>query len=70
MKKKNKITSHHVPPTSRCKTPEAKAKQFILKKTETQHRAYHVLFANLATYQECCEVLLDEWWTNPNKRES
>lgn len=57
-----KLTRHHVPPTSTCKDP---SKQFVLMRTEAEHRSYHILFSNLATYEECCEVLRKYWWTKP-----
>jgi len=55
-KKERKMTIHHVPPRSRGKT------QFLLEKPEHEHRAYHLLFGNAASYEECCQILWKDWW--------
>jgi hypothetical protein len=54
---------HHVPPRSNgyhAKTG------FILVKRVIDHRAYHQLFKNAGTYQECCDILWTQWWKNPS----
>jgi hypothetical protein len=53
-----KLTKHHVPPRS-------VGAKFILYKTQKEHEAYHLLFRNAASYEECCEILKRDWWTPP-----
>ena len=53
-----KKTKHHVPPKS-------VGAQFILYKTRKEHEAYHLLFGNAASYEECCKILKEQWWTPP-----
>lgn len=54
---KDEITTHHVPPRSRGAT------LFTLKKKYIEHVAYHVLFGNAASLEECIQILRREWWT-------
>jgi len=49
-------SKHHVPPKSI-------GAQFILYKTCKEHEAYHLLFGNAASYEECCKILKRDWWT-------
>lgn len=52
------VTEHHVPPRSRGKT------MFTLKKKRRLHEAYHALFANAGSLEECVSILEREWWSN------
>jgi|GEM_PF-5032263 len=38
-------------------------KQFILIVKMEDHRAYHNLFRNPASFQGCCAILLNDWWS-------
>lgn len=49
-------TKHHVPPKS-------VGARFILWKKRNEHEAYHLLFGNAASLEECIEILRKEWWT-------
>ena len=51
-----KKTKHHIPPKS-------VGAEFILYKTRKEHEAYHLLFRNAASFEECCKILKEEWWT-------
>ncbi len=53
------MTTHHVPPTSRRPT------DYILMKRRRAHMAYHEIFVNAASYEECCKILKRDWWTPP-----
>jgi len=52
----SKSTMHHVPPKS-------KGAEFILQKEWNRHSAYHLIFGNAASYEECCRILQKDWWT-------
>ena len=54
-----KTSTHHVPPRSRGKA------LFTVEKPHVQHLAYHILFGNAGSFEECCEILKREWWTPP-----
>lgn len=54
------MSKHHVPPRH-----PARAAPFLLRKSVTDHRAYHQLFRNAGSYEQCCEILRREWWTHP-----
>ena len=62
----HKLTRHHVPAKhpalSKYTKPEGR-QHFILKKTEKQHRAYHLLFGNSPDLETCIEILKRDWWT-------
>ena len=60
-----KTSRHHVPPRN-----PAKKTPFIVRKSITDHRAYHQLFRNAATFEQACEILLVEWWTPPSKNDN
>jgi hypothetical protein len=60
VRREDRITIHHVPPKSRGKT------KFLLEKPENQHRAYHLLFSNAGSYEECCQILWKDWWKPPS----
>lgn len=53
-------TRHHVP-------PQTHGAKFILEKPRYLHEAYHTLFNSAESYEECCRILLQEWWTPPNE---
>ena len=55
-KDKHKPTDHHVP-------PQSVGSRYILVRPQNQHEAYHTLFGNAASYEECCAILLRRWWT-------
>lgn len=57
------MSRHHVPPRH-----PAKNTPFLLRKSVKDHRAYHQLFRNAGSYEQCCEILLREWWTPPAER--
>ena len=57
--RKRKTTKHHVPPVS---VGDRWTKHIILMKTKETHAAYHLLFANAASYTECCQILYNDWW--------
>ena len=61
--KRKNYTDHHVPPVSTY----AKWFGFILRKKDNEHVAYHILFGNVATYEECCRILKKHWWTRPKE---
>lgn len=46
---------HHVPPKSKGGT------KTILVDT-IEHRAFHILFKNAGSLQECIDILRKEWW--------
>lgn len=52
-------TAHHVPP----RHPDKKPKR-ILRKTDKSHSAYHTLFSAAKSYEDCCMILLLDWWTD------
>lgn len=52
----DQMTRHHVPPKS-C------GPQFVIKKLRVKHEAYHTLFGNAGTLEECVEILRKEWWS-------
>lgn len=57
------MSKHHVPPRHPAtRTP------FLLRKSVKDYRAYHQLFRNCGSYEQCCEILLREWWTPPAER--
>lgn len=55
---KDKITEHHVPPTSTC--PDF-ARQFILLKNSKDHEAYHQLFRNVGSFEKALKILENDW---------
>lgn len=59
-----KMTKHHVPPRS-------KGAQFTLDKPENVHNAYHLLFGNAGSLEECISILRRDWWTptDPDHRQ-
>jgi hypothetical protein len=48
---------HHVPPQNPAPTAPMK-----LRVRKIDHRAYHQLFANAATLEQCIEILKRDWW--------
>lgn len=58
----NSLTTHHVPPVSNGWTHED---GFTLTKTLKEHRAYHLIFGNASSLEECIEILERYWWTRP-----
>lgn len=57
------MSSHHVPPRH-----PATHTPFLLRKSVIDHRAYHQLFRNAGSLQQCIDILIKEWWTNPAER--
>lgn len=57
-KKIRGMSRHHVPP----RNPD-KQKRFIKYKKVEYHRAYHLLFGAVKSYEEACAILLHDWWT-------
>jgi hypothetical protein len=55
----NEMTDHHVPPRNPDKVP-----RIILRKKRVHHQAYHTLFAAAKSYEDCCAILLVNWWTD------
>jgi hypothetical protein len=54
-KPKAKFSVHHIPPR--------RAGRFILKHVNKRHHvAYHMLFGNSGSLQECIEILRQHWW--------
>ena len=52
---------HHVPPQNPAtKTP------FKVRVNKLDHMAYHQLFANAGTFEQCVEILWRDWWTPRN----
>ena len=52
-----KTNKHHCPPRSKG------GKEIIVVDT-IRHRAYHILFGNAGTLEECVAILKKEWWPN------
>jgi len=50
------ITLHHVPPRSRGGGQ-------VIEVPWYKHKAYHTIFGNAGSYEECCDILLRDWWT-------
>ncbi|MDO8676527.1 MAG: hypothetical protein Q7K16_02655 [Candidatus Azambacteria bacterium] len=55
---KDKITEHHVPPTSTC--PDF-SKQFVLLKDRKGHEAYHQIFRNVGNFTKALKILENDW---------
>ena len=55
-----KATSfHHIPPQHPAKfTPQRPGKRV----SSADHRAYHQLFSNAGSFEQCVEIL-KKWWT-------
>lgn len=49
--------AHHVPPRHPATTTP-----FKMKVRKIDHRAYHQLFANAASFEQCVEILWRDWW--------
>lgn len=47
---------HHVPPKNSTDN------LFTMKVSTIDHRAYHQLFRNLGTFEQCVHVLWKYWW--------
>jgi hypothetical protein len=48
---------HHVPPRH-----PATATPFKMRVRKVDHAAYHQLFANAASFEQCVEILWRDWW--------
>jgi hypothetical protein len=48
---------HHVPPRH-----PAPVTPFKIRVRKIDHRAYHQLFANCASLEQCIEILKRDWW--------
>lgn len=55
------MSSHHVPPRH-----PAKYAPLILRKTEKDHRAFHLLFGVPESLTQCVRVLVRDWWSDPD----
>ena len=53
---RTELTEHHVPP--RCMGAE-----FVIQVPRYKHEAYHTLFGCSKSFEQCCEILLKDWWT-------
>lgn len=51
-----KMTRHHAPPRHPDVTPK------IIKVNEYSHRAYHHLFGNARSLEDCIKILERDWW--------
>ena len=58
--RKDTLTNHHVPPRSKGWNRQT---GFTLQKRLIDHLAYHQLFENAGTFEECCDILKRQWWT-------
>lgn len=56
---KDGLTGHHIPPKHPDKKPVV-----VLRKHRVHHEAYHTLFAAAKSYDDCCSILLTNWWTD------
>ena len=52
----NRITRHHVPPRNPARALPS------IRIDERRHRAYHLLFANAASFEDCVQILRRDWW--------
>jgi hypothetical protein len=59
----NKVTKHHVPPKNPDQQPH-----FLRRVDYRHHKAYHLLFGAVASYEDACKILLKDWWTKPAER--
>jgi len=57
----NRTNWHHVPPRNPARTTP-----FKMRVNKIDHAAYHQLFANAATFEQCCEILWWHWWRPAN----
>ena len=48
---------HHVPPRHPSLTTPVK-----IRVNKIDHAAYHQLFQNAGSYEQCCEILYRDWW--------
>lgn len=55
-----KTSKHHVPPRNPDPQP-----RFLRIVDDRHHRAYHLLFGAVGSYEQACEILLRDWWTAP-----
>jgi hypothetical protein len=54
VRRRQKLTKHHVPPTAVC---EDKSRQFILMKSEKDHEAYNRVFGNAKNLKKAQQIL-------------
>ena len=57
-REKDRMTEHHVPPTSTCSDF---SKQFILLKNHKDHEAYHQIFRNIGNFEKALKILETNW---------
>ena len=50
-----KTNKHHVPPRS-------KGGKSVIVVDTIQHRAYHILFGDAGSLDECIQILKQRWW--------
>jgi hypothetical protein len=48
---------HHIPPQHPAATTPIK-----IRVGKNEHQAYHTLFQNAGSYEQCCEILYRDWW--------
>lgn len=51
------MNEHHVPPRN-----PARSTPFKMRIKKVDHAAYHQLFANAASFEQCVEILWRDWW--------
>lgn len=48
---------HHIPPRNPAVTTP-----FKMRISKLDHSAYHQIFGNAGSYEQCCEILWKQWW--------
>ena len=57
---RNRWDWHHVPPRHPSLTTPVK-----IRVKRKHHEAYHLLFQNAGTLEQCIEILKRDWWPPP-----
>jgi len=52
---------HHVPPRHPALTTP-----FKIRISKSDHAAYHQLFSNADSFEQCVEILWRDWWNLPS----
>lgn len=55
--RKQSTNLHHIPPRH-----PAKATPFKIRISKRDHAAYHQLFQNAASFEQCVAILYRNWW--------
>ena len=58
------MTDHHSPPRSSMR----KWRGRLLRKEENRHTAYHILFGNAGSFEECVNILRHDWWPQEEEK--